>query len=338
MPTCLIFLKLAASDDDSFAVNEKQQQYRVFCEGQPNLPLFLRPWWLDIVCGGAANWDVCLSQNSEGSLTGVLPYYLVRKFHFFAGITMPPLTPFLGPWLVYPPVEKAYKKYLFETEVQKDLIVQLPPTAFFIQHFPTSYTNWQPFYWQGFRQTTRYTFLLSPIQDLPAVYDHLKGSVRTYLRKAAQQVRVVEADDVSLFYPLLVKCYRHNGLSLYPRALLEQLVRDLYARRQGCLLFALDRQERPHAAMLLVWDNAKAYNLLSVTDPALRQSGAMSLVIWHAIRRAAAQVDAFDFEGSMTQGIAEFFMAFGARQIPYFRIFKTSNRLLETAGLLSGRL
>jgi hypothetical protein len=87
-------------------------------------------------------------------------------------------------------------------------------------------------------------------------------------------------------------------------------------RAQSRILIAEDAQGRAHAGCYLVWDSESAYYLLGGGDPELRNSGAMSLVMWEAIRFSAEVSDSFDFEGSMIESIERFFRAFGALQTP----------------------
>jgi hypothetical protein len=56
------------------------------------------------------------------------------------------------------------------------------------------------------------------------------------------------------------------------------------------------------------------------SDPELRSSGALSLLIWEAIQLAAKEKLTFDFEGSSIRQIEQFFRGFGGRRVSYFRI------------------
>ena len=64
-------------------------------------------------------------------------------------------------------------------------------------------------------------------------------------------------------------------------------------------------------------------------NPILRNSGAMSLVLWEAIKEASLHNDRFDFEGSMEKSIEYFFRSFGTTQVPYFNISKVNSKLLN---------
>ena len=64
-----------------------------------DIPLFFQPWYLDIVRQNGT-LDAAISLNKAGKIQGVLPYFLSSKYGI-SHITMPVLTPYLGPWLIY---------------------------------------------------------------------------------------------------------------------------------------------------------------------------------------------------------------------------------------------
>ena len=80
------------------------------------------------------------------------------------------------------------------------------------------------------------------------------------------------------------------------------------------------------AVAYVVWDGNAAYYLLGGADPALRTSGASSLLLWEALRRARDVTDVFDFEGSMLAPVERFFRGFGAVQTPYLRVSRATAR------------
>lgn len=57
-----------------------------------------------------------------------------------------------------------------EKQLMTELTEQLPRFDLFRQNFHYSITNWLPFYCKGFQQTTRYTYRLSDLSDLDAVW------------------------------------------------------------------------------------------------------------------------------------------------------------------------
>lgn len=126
----------------------RQEKYRAFADRIPDLPLFLQPWFLDAVCAGGV-WDACMVEKG-GRIVAALPYFLKRKFGI-SYIAMPQLCKFLGPYLL-----PEFRNLNDETRLYTALIDQLPQRlAAFQQDFNYGVSNWLPFYWRGFRQTTR---------------------------------------------------------------------------------------------------------------------------------------------------------------------------------------
>ena len=314
------------------------ERYRERCAHEPTIPLFCRPFWLDAVCG-SGNWDVALVDRG-GAIVGALPYRLRTRFGFTL-IEMPNLTQFMGPWLSYPAEQKTHSRLSFEKDVLTELIEQLPPFDFFKQNFHYSIGNWLPFHWKQFEQTTRYTYVLENLSDLPAVFADLRSNIKTDIRKASKIVKVVEGDDLRKFYAVNQLTFdRQSRSTPYDFAFLERL--DAACKEQRCrrLIFAEDGAGAVHAAIYVVWDEQSAYYLLGGGDPKLRGSGANSLLLWDAIQHAATVTRRFDFEGSMVEPIERFFRAFGAVQKPYSQITKVASRKMRVRRIveeLAGR-
>jgi len=81
--------------------------------------------------------------------------------------------------------------------------------------------------------------------------------------------------------------------------------------------------------VFIVWQDSCAYYIAGGSDPALRHSGAHSLVMWEAIQYVSQFTDHFDFEGSMVPGVERFFREFGATQTPYFTLTRGKPGLID---------
>jgi Acetyltransferase (GNAT) domain len=316
-----------------------RELFRLLSEGQPELPLFLRPWWLDVTCG-PERWDAAMVSNGN-ELDGVLPF-LIKTRAGFTILTQPQLTQFLGPW-----IRSTGGKSTTDLARQKDimfaLIEQLPPHDHYAQNWSWKTSNWIPFYWKGFRQTTKYTYALENLQDLDGIWKGLQENIRTDVRKATNRFNVVVDNDANIndFLALNRMTFARQGM---PLPYTENYVRSIDAAcgTRNCrkVLVTRDAEGRPHAGVYLVWDQNSAYYLMGGGDPELRNSGATSLCMWEAIKFAAGVTRRFDFEGSMIEPVERFFRGFGGRQVPYFQVSKTNSRLLrirEALHLIRGR-
>jgi hypothetical protein len=302
--------------------------YQQLCETE-QLPIFLQSWWLDAVCGTTA-WQPLLCLDKAGKPQAAMIVWQTKKWNFSV-IQQPFLTPFSGIWIKYPTGGKLYQhsKVTFEHEVLNDLIAQIPKTDFFQQHFHFSFENWLPFYNKRYKQTTRYTYFIENIKDLERVYADFKGSVRTNIKKAAQQVSIETTENVAHFFPLYKDSVAQNGERLpYDLAWFEHFDAAIKTHNCRSIYLAKDSTGNIHAAAYIVWDNQTAYFLASGINRNF-SSSAMSLLIWQAIQDAAAYCHNFDFEGSMLAHIEPFFRSFGSVPKPYFQIRKVNSLILK---------
>src|SRR5689334_24058521 len=56
-----------------------------------------------------------------------------------------------------------------DLKILRAFATQLSRYKLFFQAFHPSSSNWLPFYWSGFRQTTRYTYVIEDLTDLNRV-------------------------------------------------------------------------------------------------------------------------------------------------------------------------
>ena len=303
--------------------------YRRFCEEEASIPLFSQAWWLDATAGD--NWQVALIQKGD-NVVAAMPYTLKKRYGFTV-LSQPSLTQTLGPWISTTNAKYA-KRLGREKDLMTELIERLPDYDHFSQNWHFECTNWLPFHWQGFRQTTRYTYRIERLKEKSDqdIWADLQPNVRTDIKKARNRERLVVRDDLPLevFWRLNKMVFERQSKPMpYGRPLIESL--DKAAATRGCrkALIAVDEQGRAHAGVYVVWDEQSAYYLMGGGDPDLRNSGATSLCMWEAIKFASTVTSCFDFEGSMLEPVERFFRAFGAVQTPYFNLTHTPSRLFR---------
>lgn len=309
-------------------------KYRQLCEEEKSIPLFSQTWWLDAAAGDE-NWGVVILEE-KNLIIGALPYFLQKRNRMNL-ITQPALTQTLGPWIR--PSKAKYAKALgYQKDVMEGLIEKLPAFGYFSQNWHYSNTNWLPFYWKGFKQTTRYTYVLPSLVSEEELWAGLEEKIRTEIRKASNRFELQVRDDLGVadFMRLNRMTFDRQGMALpYSESLVERLDAACAARGQRKILIAEDKQGQHHAGVYIVWDENAAYYLMGGGNPELRSSGATSLCMWEAIRHAAKVSKTFNFEGSMIESVERYFRAFGAIQTPYFNVSKTPSRLLRARQALS---
>ena len=306
-----------------------KSEYRQLCEEERSIPLFHQAWWLDATCG-CEGWGVALV-GKGGEIQASLPYRPVRRSGFTL-LGQPALTPFLGPWMRRTTSRATYE-YGRQKELLTGLIDSLPAHDSYAQSWSPQVTNWLPFFWRGFEQTTRYTYVLEGPSNSTTLWKSFDQRVRNDVRRAETRSGLTVTSDVTLseFLALNTSSFqRQRRARGYSDELVQSLDTACSARACRRIFIAKDDAGRAHAGAYIVWDAYSAYYLMGGVDPGRLGNGAMSLCLWEAIRFSSAVAPRFDFEGSMVESIERFFRGFGCSQVPYFRITRTPSRLLRT--------
>jgi hypothetical protein len=298
----------------------RRETYTKFCQGRQDIPVFSQPWWLDAVCG-SDGWDVSIVENARG-IVATLPF-LYRTHHRSGHISMPALTQCFKLWISYTDPTKVEARLSQEKQVITELLHQLPQFESFVLNFDHSLTNWLPFYWQGFTQTTRYTYVIDDLTDLTAVFASFSHAKRKNIKRAESILKVGPELTAQEFYNHHVMTLEKAGKAInYDYALLEKIFQATRAHDCGKVFTAVDSDGLVHAAILVIWDPLQAYYLMSSIDPDHRSSGAATYLIQQAITDMRSKTKRFDFEGSMIEGVENSFRQFGTIQVPYFQIQK----------------
>jgi lipid II:glycine glycyltransferase (peptidoglycan interpeptide bridge formation enzyme) len=251
---------------------------------------------------------------------------------------MPQLTQKLG--ILFAPAEVKYAEGIAaQHRLTEELIGRLAPGVTINQGFHENFPGWLPFYWHGYQQTTRYTYILDDLSDTEAVWSRMRSGMRRVVRKAQKGgLHIRDTGDLEYFYRVNMKTFARQGMDPPYSLNLVQRIDDACKRNAGRKMFIAEGADgRAHAGIYIVYDQRSAILLLSGGDEELRSSGAGALLTWEAIRFAATVSKTFDFEGSMIRPIESFYRAFGGRQVPYCRIWgrdggSTRSRLRNLTG------
>lgn len=301
-----------------------QEKWVGFCaEHDREICLYDKPFWLDAVCGGRGNWDVFLVEEKD-EITAALPYYQKKRMGL-TYITQPKLTQRNGIWLKAIEGEKTEKRIHREYRAYKLLIEQIEKTGVSIyqQCFSPAVKNWQPFYWQGYKQKTLYTFCIDSPGDLTNAEANFNQSARSNLRKALQAGTFAEFDDIGLFYQVNSMTFARQGLkNPVPFPLLERLYRACKENDAVKMFCARDPEGVVCSVALFVYDAANVYALMSGSDPTKRHNNYHTVLAYEGIKFACETGRKMDFEGSMIEGVAHSIVGFGAEMCPYYSIRK----------------
>lgn len=305
------------------------EEWDAFVGSSPQGSIFCRPWWLRAVCSDQF-WILVVREHGEIVAGLPLPHHRRRGLRY---IGMPQLTQTLGPLLPPPRSPKYHSRLSREMELLDCLISGIPTCAQFDVRCHYAFTNWLPFYWAGYNQTTRYTYVIDELEDLDKVFRAMSSSYRNKIRKARDAgISVSITTDVDILLDLTRMTFSRQGLQLpYPERLVRQLDAACAEAGSRRIFVTRDPPGRIHSALYVIYDEGSLYNLIQGSDPELRHSGANILAMWHSIQFAQEVTQTYDFEGSMLKSVERVFRDFGGRQRPYFHLSRTNSLPLRIA-------
>ena len=269
--------------------------------------IFHAPWWLDAV--SAQRWH-CATVTKGGKPVGSLPY-VIEQIGPLHCLTAPPLTHTLGP-AIQVEGSKPESRQRSAQAIVGELLDQLPAADRMLMTLPPSMADTLPFQARGWRVGIQHTFLLDCARPVAAIWADLRDKTRNLIRRADERLTVVELTNPGV---LIAACAANlrGQKPYYDLNLLAAAHAAAIARDQGRILGAYDDRGRLHAAIFVVWDRTHAHYLVSTRDDKLGDPGAVSLLLWHAVKEAQARQLAFDFSGVISAATAQFMMGFGGR-------------------------
>jgi hypothetical protein len=297
-----------------------KKQYREFCTSSGAVPVFSTPFWLDAV---SESWDIA-TYSEKGKLLGVLPYSLKGNV-LTKRIYIPELTAYSGPVLFCPENLNEYDTRSFEKKVISNLLEQLPDKLYksSIKCYP-AIDNWLPFCWQGFKQNTRYTYLLDTSPSREKIFANFKEAHQRQIRKAEKAtLQIEQCANVPMLFELFSKTFERQGMKTpFSRSHFEKIYTAVKEQHSGEIFVAKNKNGQLLAAMFIVWDATSMYYLLGYFDEQESNSGAMTYLFWHCILLAKVKNIQFNFEGSMIESIEQYFRGFGGKLTPVHFISK----------------
>ncbi len=296
--------------------------------------IFCKSFWLRAVTRN--NFEIITLQSGGSILAGMpIPFSLKKP----GRITNPVFTQTLG--ILFGNSERcSYEGKLSEQiELTQELIRAIPHFDFFQLNFHYRFTNWTPFYWANFDQTTRYTYVIQDISNPDQVLAEFSSAKRNDVKKATKTV-VCNLDwspkDFYCYHKMCLK--KENEAIRYGWDSFSLLADACQGANASQVFRAVDKDGNTHAAMFIVYDATSAYLLQTAIDPEFRRTSALSFLIYQAICYFSSRSRAFDFEGSMIPGPEASYRKFGGRQMPIMQISLDRRPALQKAVTWSKRL
>jgi hypothetical protein len=300
-----------------FLTSDYYDQWDSFVDESPQGDIFCYSWWLEAIT--KSNYKILVIIEENVIVAGI-PLALDNQNK----INIPPVTRTSGVLYNHQENISARNRKSLERKWMKALLDLIPPDDFVQMCFHQNFTDWLPFRWKGFRQTTRYTYLIDCKDHSPDdLWNNLDIETQRVIRRAKENGITVETtDDFELVYKYEELSYKRQGLSFrIPYNDLKSLDNAIKQREKRVIFKAASIDGSVHATLYAAFNQRSAYALLSGGDPELRKMGGHTLIMWEAIRYFSGKVNCFNMGGSDIERIEAHLKGFGGTLTPYFLIY-----------------
>lgn len=299
-----------------------RERYQELCKRESTIPIFSQGWWLDTVCG-MDSWDVYLIGNGMDIKASLV--YSFQECCNGKSIGRISLTQNNGIWIKYPKAQGIIARQSYEEKIVNEIcdFIESLGLIKYDQQFHYHFTNYLPFFWRYYKETTKYTYVIEDTSDMKSVRLGYSSKLKNVLRKAEKYLHIEEETDLEEFYSINKMSFERQGMEIpYSFEYFKKIYDACKERDSGMLLCARDEEGNTHSVAMLVWDKMSVYYLLNGTNPDLKQFQGNNLLIDYSIMEAHKRNLQFDFEGSVIKNVNHAFREFGGEPKPYFRITK----------------
>jgi hypothetical protein len=273
--------------------------------------VFHNRWWLE----AASDGDYQEAEvRSDGRVIARLPYVIQRRYGGHRLCTMPELTHFLGPAIDTGRVGAA-NRGLRQFQITKDLLAAIAPASGFYHKLHRGIDDTLAFEDAGCTTTVQFTYEIAPRPEAE-LWQSMRDKTRNVIRRARERWQVITLDDPAAFAVLYETNLRRRGLVNHQRRI-QAVCAAALTHDKGRILAVANNSGSLLGAIFIARDHQSAYYLLASRTPG-SDNGVMSLLVWHAMRDAAASGLIFDFDGLGTPGSRVFYTGFGGRITPRF--------------------
>ena len=300
-----------------------KEQYIKICAESRVVPLFEKPWWLDVAC---VKWDVAIATKGD-EVTGAWPYPIESKMGV-ALVRTPMLTPYLGPQVYYPQGLKESNADSFEHETVAELMNQMPKAKVWHLALQPGMKQAGLLKKHNLEARVQQTFLLELTESEETLLKNMKDATRRNIRIAEGEVTVSNSPgNLKDLYDFQKETLGKKGKTIpFTFKHMQRIMDGCLANDAAALWVAKDKQGTIEAIVWQVWDEQCSYYFMGGQNHAKNSYRAMSLLLWHTIKEAKARGCAtFDLEGSMDEGVERFFRNFGGERALYIIVMKNKS-------------
>jgi hypothetical protein len=313
---------------------DKFNQWDAFVQEALGGTVFHNTWYLQ---AWSAQPQVHVLLDSAGKIKAGI-CISERRFMGTDAVRRPMWTACNGPLIRASAAKTANDRASEEKSLMMELMAQVSsqiPLGIYDFFLPPEYADMMPFIWSGYDICTYYTYQIPP--SPPEVWQSaMRQGHRRDLQKAWKVIAeeggsVEESTSLDECYQLFRDTVEMKNINLsFNFSSLNRWWQILRAHRSGKIFVAREKDGRPVCATIMISDNRSVFYLASGIRKDARH-GPLSLwsraLIDRMIRDAHSRGLIFDFEGSVLQGVEQFFRGWGGRRIVRYRVLKIPSLL-----------
>lgn len=288
----------------------------------PQGSIFCLSWYIDAVADN--DWSGIMVY--EGDVLQTVFPLMVREKYTLKYALQPVLAKYWGACFANLSFKNTYEEFSWKRSVIDEILKLIPALCLIKYNLHPAMDYALPFQNHGFTLKARYSFSLAIDLPFEIIENGFARQLRRNLQKATQNdFEILPDQDFEQVFPIF-KNNENAGRQMGDNKFFPAFKRVCEAGKSHDSFFGLSAKNNKGetvAYCAFLRDNHTTYALLNVVEPALRDSGAASLVMKEGIRHAQTSTTRFDFTGgALNEQFERFFRSFGARPLPYLSIEK----------------
>lgn len=244
------------------------------------------------------------------------------------GYHVPPITPYFGPIVDHKITDQTQRQ-----RIVQQILKALPKSATYDFILLPEYQDLLPYIWAGYSPTVRYTYRTNlALNDWQSAINKNKARDYRKAQKHLQEGKVKlskNAHNLDAVLALVEETAARKNFALLT-ALYKRVFENGNLKSIWNTKVVETPEGQPLAAVLTVSDRFQTYYLFNgrVKELPKEFQNINLLIMGQAIEEAIENKRIFDFEGSMLQGVEQYFRLLAGVQQPIFRLQK-SNSLMH---------
>jgi hypothetical protein len=314
-----------AKPEARFLTADEYDQWDHFVDQSDQGTIFHSSKWMTTVAHFLHLHYAIIGVFDNSDLTGGCCFYINEIFHVYKrGMTDVRLSPYGG--MVFSPRKSKdiraneTKKYQV-TSLILEKVRELNLLSIHLTNSP-GLPDVRPFIWQGWKETVRYTYVLSLEGD---IFSQVSHSVRQSIRKSKKFGMTVKKEyNPELYWQLTKSTWEKQGITVpYQKELLYALMEVLHHNNRGEMWIAETPSGEAAGAAFCIPDSRMVQGWDGANNPGFKETGVNSHL--HFEMFLDLQKRGYHQHNLMAGNVphlARFYSSFNPRLVPYYEVEK----------------